>query len=167
MDEAIGVRDVVVLWYRVMMKRPWRKLPLLLHAAPLPPGVARINEYELVRRHWARLQTYHFVLCAAVPQSVALLPLIGCNLTKALCTTSPCSVLFWGWRVGGSRKEETLGRRVKRMWKNQNNNNKKTQFSLYRFLTAGHACSCVFSKSWIWNIKTLDGLDSMFFCCFF
>lgn len=97
-------KDAVVRWLRVMMKWPWCKaLLLLLLPAPLPPAVTRIDEHGPARRHWARLQTYRFVLCAAVLQSVPLLPLIGCNSSKAILSARPAHVPYCseGERVGG------------------------------------------------------------------
>lgn len=79
----------------------------------MPPAVARIDEHGPARRHWARLQTHRFVLCAAVLQSVALLPLIGYNPSKAILSAQPAHVLYCPEGEGseeGGEEEPCVGK---------------------------------------------------------
>lgn len=67
----------------------------------MPPAGARIDEHGPSRRHWARLPTYCFVLYAVALQSVALLPLIGCNPFKAISARTACVLYCSGVKEGG------------------------------------------------------------------
>lgn len=88
------------VWRRVMMKWPRYKALLLVLPAPLPSAVGRIDEHGPVRRRWARLHTHRFVLCAAVLQTIAWLPLICCNPSKAIFSQRLAHVLYCSERVG-------------------------------------------------------------------
>lgn len=157
----------MVAWSRVMMKWPWCKTLLLLLSAPLPPAVTRMDERGPVIRHWARLQTYRFVLCAAIPQSGPLLSLIGCNSSKAILSARPAHVPYCS---EGQSRRRNRGKQSKRGGSEDKNSNKKKSckscWSLLIFFIAtslpGTRVHVCFPKSRIWNIQTLHGLDSMF-----